>query len=55
MNRLRDEEEFAGRVTRINRPRAVILLPARELVSQVLVSATGLSRFSLSSPLIVCG
>ncbi|XP_065832911.1 uncharacterized protein [Oscarella lobularis] len=55
VNRLRDEEEFAGKVTRINRPRAVILLPARELVSQVLSVAKSLCHVARFRAVGLCG
>lgn len=38
MQRLKDEEETVGTMARVNRPRAIILCPSRELASQVLVS-----------------
>ena len=38
MHQLKDEEEMIGMMARVNRPRAIILCPSRELASQVLVS-----------------
>ena len=38
MHQLKHEEETIGMMARINRPRAIILCPSRELASQVLVS-----------------
>ena len=38
MQQLKHEEEAIGVMARVNRPRAIILCPSRELASQVLVS-----------------
>ena len=38
MYQLKHEEETIGMMARVNRPRAIILCPSRELASQVLVS-----------------
>lgn len=38
VNRLKDEEETLGYVTRLKKPRALILSPTRDLANQVLVS-----------------
>ena len=38
MQLLKHEEETIGVMARVNRPRAIILCPSRELASQVLVS-----------------
>ena len=38
MHQLKHEEETIGMMARVNRPRAIILCPSRELASQVLVS-----------------
>lgn len=38
INQLRNEETEEGLVPRLKRPRALILLPSRDLASQVLVS-----------------
>lgn len=38
ISRLKDEEEFHGVITRLRRPRALIILPTRDLATQVLVS-----------------
>ena len=38
VSRLRDEEEHLGLVPRVRRPRALVLLPSRDLAAQVLVS-----------------
>lgn len=37
ISRLKDEEEHHGLVPRLRRPRALILLPSRDLANQVLV------------------
>ena len=37
ISRLRDEEEHHGMVARLCRPRALILLPSRDLAKQILV------------------
>lgn len=38
INRLKDEEEQLGVITRFKKPRALIILPSRDLAHQVLVS-----------------
>ena len=38
VSHLRDEEERLGLVPRMRRPRALVLLPSRDLAAQVLVS-----------------
>lgn len=38
ISRLKDEEQLHGLITRLRRPRALIILPTRDLASQVLVS-----------------
>ena len=40
MQQLKHEEEAIGVMARVNRPRAIILCPSRELALQVLVSIT---------------
>ena len=42
ISRLRDEEEVCGLVPRLRRPRALILLPSRDLAAQVLSVAKSL-------------
>lgn len=42
MQQLKDEEETVGTMARVNRPRAIILCPSRELASQVLGVAKSL-------------
>ncbi len=42
ISRLRDEEEGCGLVPRLRRPRALILLPSRDLAAQVLSVAKSL-------------
>ena len=37
VSQLREEERIHGVMARVNRPRAVVLLPSRDLVVQVLV------------------
>ena len=38
ISRLKDEEELHGVITRLQRPRALIIIPTRDLATQVLVS-----------------
>lgn len=38
ISRLKDEEEHHGVMARLKRPRALIILPSRDLAAQVLVS-----------------
>lgn len=38
ISRLKDEEELYGVITRLRRPRSLIILPTRDLATQVLVS-----------------
>ena len=42
MNRLKEEEDVHGVLTRLNRPRALIVLPSRDLAAQVLRVAKSL-------------
>ena len=42
MSRLKDEEDNLGVLTRLTRPRALILLPSRDLAAQVLHVAKSL-------------
>ena len=42
ISRLRDEEEHDGLIPRLKRPRALILLPSRDLAAQVLAVAKSL-------------
>lgn len=42
ISRLRDEEEHEGLIPRLKRPRALILLPSRDLAAQVLAVAKSL-------------
>lgn len=42
MQQLKDEEETVGTMARVNRPRAIILCPSRELALQVLGVAKSL-------------
>ena len=42
INKLRDEEEVHGVIPRLKRPRALILLPSRDLAAQVLSVAKSL-------------
>ena len=42
INQLRDEEEFHGVIPRLKRPRALVLLPSRDLAAQVLSVAKSL-------------
>ena len=42
VNRLRDEEELLGLLPRLKRPRALIVLPSRDLAAQVLRVAKSL-------------
>ena len=37
VNRLKDEEDHLGVITRFKKPRALIVLPSRDLANQVLV------------------
>ena len=45
MSQLREEEEIHGVMARVKRPRAVILLPSRDLTAQVLVCMHASSGF----------
>lgn len=48
VSRLRDEEELHGLLARQRRPRALIVLPSRDLAAQVLVGGNVLSRTVLA-------
>lgn len=46
INRLREEEETHGVIPRLRRPRALILLPSRDLAAQVLSVAKSLCHIA---------
>lgn len=46
ISRLRDEEEFHGLLPRLRRPRALVVLPSRDLAAQVLGVAKSLCHLA---------